>query len=350
MKKKISLVFTMLFLSAILLPITASAHKGRTDAYGGHYDRSTGEYHYHHGYEAHQHYDMDGDGIPDCPFDYDDKTGQRSGTSSSSNAKSYQSAATKPPEYYTVTKTQEVPVEVIPKWVYYCFAGCVIVILILFGISKSRKHRIEIQNRELQEQKLLAEQELAKVKYVTHENLTLLHSCMVEEFGCYYLYAICRAPPDDYLGEDDLPTSKEKSGCKWGKKYTFYLSGYNSSGKYHRKSCRHASVFCPINALTISRGKNRYSPCAVCYPTLPDLEWAERFLSHKSFFEKHGISIKQDVPKIDISQNPDFGEITLEYVECRALELGLPKETVLKIINQRRQSVGMHPIDLNDLE
>ena len=56
----------------------ASAHPGRTDSSGGHYDRSTGEYHYHHGYPAHQHTN----GV--CPYDYDDKTGQNSGSSSSS--------------------------------------------------------------------------------------------------------------------------------------------------------------------------------------------------------------------------------------------------------------------------
>ncbi len=49
-------------------------HSGRTDAQGGHYDRSTGEYHYHHGYPAHDHYDMDGDGTVDCPYRFDDNT------------------------------------------------------------------------------------------------------------------------------------------------------------------------------------------------------------------------------------------------------------------------------------
>lgn len=46
----------------------ALLHGGRTDGNGGHYDRSSGEYHYHHGYSAHDHYDMDGDGIVDCPY------------------------------------------------------------------------------------------------------------------------------------------------------------------------------------------------------------------------------------------------------------------------------------------
>lgn len=49
-------------------------HSGRTDAQGGHYDRSTGEYHFHHGYPAHDHYDIDGDGTVDCPYRFDDNT------------------------------------------------------------------------------------------------------------------------------------------------------------------------------------------------------------------------------------------------------------------------------------
>lgn len=51
------------------------AHPGRTDSRGGHYNRSTGEYHYHHGYPAHQH----PDGV--CPYDFDDRTGHSSGSS-----------------------------------------------------------------------------------------------------------------------------------------------------------------------------------------------------------------------------------------------------------------------------
>jgi hypothetical protein len=35
------------------LSVTASAHPGRTDSEGGHLDRGTGNYHYHHGKPAH---------------------------------------------------------------------------------------------------------------------------------------------------------------------------------------------------------------------------------------------------------------------------------------------------------
>lgn len=50
MKQKFLLLLLILF-----LPVAAFAHSGGTDAKGGHYNHSTGEYHYHHGYSAHQH-------------------------------------------------------------------------------------------------------------------------------------------------------------------------------------------------------------------------------------------------------------------------------------------------------
>lgn len=81
MKKRLLTLLLCLFL---LCP-SALAHGGKTDANGGHYDRSTGEYHYHHGYPAHQHYDMDGDGIIDCPYDFDDQTDHSSRSDSGSS-------------------------------------------------------------------------------------------------------------------------------------------------------------------------------------------------------------------------------------------------------------------------
>ena len=82
MRKRL-LAFLLAFL--LLLSPTVLAHSGKTDANGGHYDRSTGEYHYHHGYPAHQHYDMDGDGVADCPYDLDDKTDHSSRSDSGSS-------------------------------------------------------------------------------------------------------------------------------------------------------------------------------------------------------------------------------------------------------------------------
>lgn len=66
-------------LVAVLLPC-AFAHPGKTDSNGGHYDRSSGEYHYHHGYSAHHHRDGE------CPYDFDDKTNHNSSSSSSGDS------------------------------------------------------------------------------------------------------------------------------------------------------------------------------------------------------------------------------------------------------------------------
>lgn len=73
MKKiKIALI-TIAFLLAVV-PLEVNAHPGNTDDNGGHYDHDTGEYHYHHGYSAHQHYDINGDGVIDCPYNYTEPT------------------------------------------------------------------------------------------------------------------------------------------------------------------------------------------------------------------------------------------------------------------------------------
>lgn len=90
-------LFASLFL---LVAIFSFLHSGRTDANGGHWDHSSGEYHYHHGYSAHDHYDMDDDGDIDCPYDFDDKT---------SNGKTYGGKIEK--ERDTTTTTTQVEIE-----------------------------------------------------------------------------------------------------------------------------------------------------------------------------------------------------------------------------------------------
>ncbi len=64
MNRRIARFFSFcLALCIACAPVVSFAHSGRTDASGGHYNRSTGEYHYHHGKPAHQH----PNGV--CPYD-----------------------------------------------------------------------------------------------------------------------------------------------------------------------------------------------------------------------------------------------------------------------------------------
>lgn len=84
MKKAHVFLLFFLFMSFIITPV--SAHEGRTDSNGGHIDSGSGEYHYHHGYPAHAHFDMNGDGVIDCPYDFDDQTNYSSDSSSSGSS------------------------------------------------------------------------------------------------------------------------------------------------------------------------------------------------------------------------------------------------------------------------
>lgn len=66
MKKvfKISLILMSIVVIILGSCVAVFAHPGKTDSDGGHFDRSTGEYHYHHGYPAHQHENGT------CPYDF----------------------------------------------------------------------------------------------------------------------------------------------------------------------------------------------------------------------------------------------------------------------------------------
>lgn len=100
--KRRMLFASLAALLAVLLALPVLAHPGRTDSKGGHYDHSSGTYHYHHGYPAHQHRDLDGDGKPDCPYDFDDKTNHSSGRSSGSSSSSRITPTANPTEAPTV--------------------------------------------------------------------------------------------------------------------------------------------------------------------------------------------------------------------------------------------------------
>lgn len=56
-------ILVIIIILCLLLTTVSLSHSGKTDSSGGHYNMSTGEYHYHHGYPAHQHIN----GI--CPYD-----------------------------------------------------------------------------------------------------------------------------------------------------------------------------------------------------------------------------------------------------------------------------------------
>ena len=101
-----------LLLTAIIIissSVVLFAHSGGTDGNGGH-DSPDG-YHYHHGYPAHDHEDLDGDGKKDCPYNFYDNVDHQYGSSSSNNDI----------KLWSISNKKSVPV----FWIF----------LILFGIA-----------------------------------------------------------------------------------------------------------------------------------------------------------------------------------------------------------------------
>jgi hypothetical protein len=113
-------VFSVL-LVLFLFVGAAFAHPGKTDSNGGHKNHSTGEYHYHHGYSAHQHID----GM--CPYDFDDKTSRESGANTSAKQEIVKEK--------TESRSKEKPLSkivfAIAMLILICFYGWVFIVPIL---------------------------------------------------------------------------------------------------------------------------------------------------------------------------------------------------------------------------
>ena len=133
------LLILLVVLFAIQIPVFA--HAGNTDENGGHYDADTGEYHYHHGYPAHDHYDIDGDGAIDCPYDFDDKTGQNSGSSSSSISKKTTSSKSREVDYLQALAIGTILV----------LASITVVLAIMNQMKRGDIDRVQKYNIELKE-------------------------------------------------------------------------------------------------------------------------------------------------------------------------------------------------------
>lgn len=286
------LVFLMLF-----LPVTVMAHPGRTDGRGGHTNHSTGEYHYHHGYSAHQHYDMDGDGKADCPYDFKDDTDHRSGSSNSATGKSSYitsptTSATEPQMPSTVpiapkTTTKKEEANPVPAWIYWCFGILLIVILVMYKIIRNKDWQMKEQERIFRSREEAQKRDMSK-------GLEAFHNALVEKYGDRYIYEISGAPKGDYLDKELLPHSS--SAQKFGRDPYIYYFGGNpnwSNVKYHHRTCRFAKESYPVNAYQINKRRD-VQRCALCYCILPNTDWVDKYKQLYAFLKSNGAISKEE--------------------------------------------------------
>lgn len=285
-------VLALLFFSSS----TVMAHPGRTDFSGGHTDHSTGEYHYHHGFSAHQHEDIDGDGILDCPYEFVDKTGENSGTSSHDNSNSsfYESSNEDVQDVPVISDAKPYTKESLPtisedscmedtyvsespktkfklRYVLIPLAVALIATLkIWYTIASKKAAKLEAERkaREL----AIWNEERAKYELM---------------YGGKDLLELVGAPEHCYIAPDGKPAS-HIGDDKWGDGYSFYTT--YSGSKYHLKTCRYAYGTSDTNAYDIEHSKYRcLNPCAVCKPIMADLSWYEEYLKIKAIKEKYNI-------------------------------------------------------------
>lgn len=119
-RKCIALLFSFALSALLIVPV--SAHPGDLDDDGGHYNRATGEYHYHHGYPEHQHTNGT------CPYDFDDKTGENSGTSGSSNSSKYDDLPIQ------IQKKEKITWDNISNFLYWLFISPFLIAPVFFWI------------------------------------------------------------------------------------------------------------------------------------------------------------------------------------------------------------------------
>lgn len=161
MKK--SFFVAMLFVLILSCCSVVYAHPGRTDSSGGHYNRSTGEYHYHHGYPAHQHEN----GV--CPYDSKSKTSPNAGTRKPNSSRMTV-------EKSTISFLSE---NTSAESFFACIFSSLLLLLPLFILYKSFK-KLEKSARTMPSDNMCIDSDLAELEHINDFHFTFI-PCNYEE-------------------------------------------------------------------------------------------------------------------------------------------------------------------------
>lgn len=247
----------LVILTCVLLLMPASAHSGGTDSQGGHYNRSTGEYHFHHGYPAHQHEN----GV--CPYAFDDQTGRNSGTPSTGSSGTKHSTTVSP------TPSAPAPAKEQSKdsWVSWVIVGVVLtfwlgpVVIATVAALCSIPSQLLAARRRRKEQRLKEQAAQERFQKEREEFFSTYQGRSLDEL-------VPPATLGAFIGEDGLPCGPGLG--KWGSEYTVFVTG-TKSPVFHRTSVCGTACGFPVNLVRVGHRR----PCSRCYrhTPVPDLTW-----------------------------------------------------------------------------
>lgn len=252
-------IVVLLLAIAIMLSFYALAHPGRTDANGGHTDRSTGEYHYHHGYSAHQHTNGE------CPYDFKDKTGANSGTSNSNSTnKSTSNKQSSKTNTVVVSKNEVLPMTV--GNVFMLIGAGFVLGLICLAIYSSRK------NGEISE---LNRSHEATMKYQIEEAKRIQRQALIVECNNEIAKVKAsveereRALEEQKKAQKQLLASKElrailstHAELDLSKGIVFATGKLNGKYYHHNENCSMEQLLIPISM--VSAEALELEPCFCC--------------------------------------------------------------------------------------
>ena len=268
---------------------SASAHPGRTDANGGHYNHSTGEYHYHHGYPAHQHID----GV--CPYDYDDRTGWNSGSSGQEKGLYYLDGT--PVERKNETKPKPEPKSKKSQIGGLIALGAFVVIFfilpLLSAIIEGISWQLEKRKKQVkQEPQALPRPNPTKPKPVQPPMRTISkeereHMIQADAYremcGGRSIREMAEVPENVYFDTFDRPNTLNCDPPD----DPFFVYVTKNGVSYHLRTCRLAKTASPMNICqAMAEGKQ---PCKLCRPMekLPD--FAVRYRELKRIQREYGV-------------------------------------------------------------
>ena len=245
MKRRI-LSLGIALLTVFLLSTVAFAHSGRTDSKGGHYDHSTGEYHYHHGHPAHQHPGGQ------CP--------------------------------YVLTQEKQEKAQATFRIVIIAVVSAGIIIAALIHSRRRRKAKVESlrlarmrsleEARQFQALRDSIPEFKSQINALWRDYIELQTSLLTEQVLSPRV--VSKVPEDSFVDSTWRP---HQFGASTLAEDKYYFAFNESTSVIHRPTCTYADGLPLMNIMDITQSDDychprRYSrPCQRCKPELPGTFW-----------------------------------------------------------------------------